>query len=352
MSETIENKETELEKKIAELETRNSQLNANISALSTLNPALYAGVSDSSDEIDLRELWNAIWSGKWLIIAITSVFALASVIYALSLPNEYKSTVLLAPASSSSSSSLSKLAGQFGGLASLAGINLGGGGADDKSTVALEIIKTWGFLEKFIEENKLQVALFAAKGWNRSTNELIIDPDLYDVSNETWVREFDANKGQRAEPSSWELFEELKDRISISQDKASGLISLTVEYYSPIVAKEWTDKLVMAINIHIQEQDRTDALKSIGYLKEQINKTNVTDMQSVFYQLVEEQTKTLMLAEVSDEYVLKTLSPAKAAELKSKPKRALICILGIILGGLLAVAIVLIKHFRKTHSIG
>ncbi|MDQ7050414.1 MAG: GNVR domain-containing protein [Enterobacterales bacterium] len=54
-----------------------------------------------------------------------------------------------------------------------------------------------------------------------------------------------------------------------------------------------------------------------------------------------------MLAEVSDEYVFKTLSPAKVAEEKSKPKRALIAILGFMLGGMLSVIIVLVRHFRK-----
>ena len=261
--------------------------------------------------------------------------------------NEYKSTVLLAPASSSSSSSLGKLAGQFGGLASLAGINLGGGGAEDKTVIAMEIVKTWGFLETFIIDNNIEVEVFAAKDWNRSSNQLVIDPDLYDVENKKWVRNFNPSRGQKVEPSSWELFEEFKDRVSVSQDKTSGLVSLSVEYYSPEIAKQWTDKLVKAINAHIQKQDREEATKSIAYLNEKIKETNIADMQSVFYQLIEEQTKTLMLAEVSNEYVFKTLSPAKVAEEKAKPKRALMAILGVILGGILSVVIVLIRNFKK-----
>lgn len=307
-------------------------------------------ITQTDDEIDLRELASAIWQGKWVIICIAAIFAVASVFYALSIPDEYQSTVLLAPASSSNSSSLSKLAGQYGGLASLAGINLGGGGGEDKSLIAMEIIKTWGFLESFIEENSLQVALFAAEGWNRSANKLIINPELYDEATKKWVRKFNATKGQTAEPSSWELFKKVQDRISISQDKASGLVSLSVEYYSPILAKEWTDKLVKAINAHIQKQDREEATRSIEYLKSKINETNISDMQAVFYQLIEGQTKTLMLAEVSQEYVFKTLSPAKVAEEKSKPKRALIVILGLMLGGMLSVLIVLIRYFSKSNK--
>ena len=50
------------------------------------------------DEIDLRELFAVLWAGKIKIIFITAIFAVASVIYALSVPNQYKATALLAPA--------------------------------------------------------------------------------------------------------------------------------------------------------------------------------------------------------------------------------------------------------------
>lgn len=43
------------------------------------------------DEIDLRELWETLWQGKLQIAGITAVFAIASVIIALMLPNIYRS---------------------------------------------------------------------------------------------------------------------------------------------------------------------------------------------------------------------------------------------------------------------
>ena len=336
----------ENEKKLSELETQNAQLAANLSLLAARNSQLEADSFQSDDEIDLKELWQAIWSGKWLIIVITFIFSVGSVFYALSLPDEYKSTALLAPASTSSSSQLGKLAGQFGGLASLAGINLGGGGAEDKTLVAMEVIKTWGFLEKFIRDNNIEVEVFAAVGWDRATDTLKIDSDLYNVETKKWVRNFNADRGQTLEPGGWELYEKLVKRLSVSQDKTTGLVRFSVEFYSPKIAKSWADKLVSTVNAHIQKQDRDEATKSIKYLNHKIKETSVADMQSVFYQLIEEQTKTLMLAEVSDEYVFKTISPAKVAEEKAKPTRALIVLLAIMLGGMVALMIVLVRHFR------
>lgn len=63
------------------------------------------------DEIDLRELFKALWEGKWIVIATTFVIAVSAVLYALSLPNIYKADALLAPAESSNGGGLSKNGG-------------------------------------------------------------------------------------------------------------------------------------------------------------------------------------------------------------------------------------------------
>jgi uncharacterized protein involved in exopolysaccharide biosynthesis len=57
-----------------------------------------------------------------------------------------------------------------------------------------------------------------------------------------------------------------------------------------------------------------------------------------------------MLAEASPEYAFVTVSPAMVPEEKSQPKRALICILGTILGGMLSVLWVLIMHYARSTT--
>ena len=117
------------------------------------------------DEIDLRELFGVLWAGSRKIIAITAVFAFVSVIYALLVPNQYKAIALLAPAQSSGGG-LSGALGQLGGLASLAGVSIGGGESSE-AQIAQEIMKSWNFIEGFIKENDLAVEVFAAEGWSK-----------------------------------------------------------------------------------------------------------------------------------------------------------------------------------------
>ena len=68
-------------------------------------------------------------------------------------------------------------------------------------------------------------------------------------------------------------------------------------------------------------------------------------MKEVFYQVIEEQIKNKMLAEASPEYAFVTVNPAMVPEEKSTPKRALICVLAVLLGAMLSIFAVLVMHY-------
>ena len=293
------------------------------------------------DEIDLKELFSVLWAGKKIIIAITGVFAVISVFYSLSIPNQYKASALLAPAQLQSGG-LSGALGELGGLAALAGVSIGGGESDE-AQIAQEIIVSWGFIEKFLQQNDLAVEIFAADSWDSKNNQLSIDVDLYDIETQQWVR--NPPVGKTVNPTSWELYERFIEDISISADKKTGLITLAVEYFSPYLAKQWVDQLIVAINQHMQQRKLQKVNSNIEYLEAQIAKSPIAEMKEVFYTIIEEQIKGKMLAEASPEYVFVTVSPAMIPEEKSQPKRALICILGVLLGGMLSVVFVLIRYY-------
>ena len=296
------------------------------------------------DEIDLRELFGALWAGSRKIIAITAVFAFVSVIYALSLSDQYKATVLLAPAQSDSSD-LSGALGQLGGLASLAGVDIGGGDSNE-AQMAQEIMKSWSFIDVFIAENNISVEVYAAEGWSRGSNELQIDDDIYDAETKTWLVEND-NTGEVGPPSSWVLFQAFSERLVVSENKKSGLVSVSIEYYSPQIAKQWLDMYVAAINAHMQQRQMEKVTNNINYLQAQIENTSIAEMREVFYTIIAEQTKNKMLAEASPEYAFVAVSPSMVPEEKSQPERAFICIIGTLLGGILSVLLVLVMHYAR-----
>lgn len=306
--------------------------------------------NQTNDEIDLLELMKAIWKGKWIIFISTTIFAIGSVIYALSLPNIYKADALLAPAESSKGGSLSQMAGQLGGLAALAGVNLGGS-EFSQTELAVQVMQSRQFVEEFVDKHDLLVPLMAVKAWDLTNNKLILNDGLYNSKTDSWLRAPEGLRGAR--PSAQEAFELFnKEILNVSKNKESGLYTVSVKYYSPYMAQQWVNWLIEDINKVMRQRAISEASQNLNYLNAQLEKTAVADMKSTFYKLIEEQTKSLMLAEAQEEFIFKVVDPAVVPELKDSPKRALICILGTVFGFVVGIGIILVIYsFRKEKNI-
>lgn len=151
------------------------------------------------DEIDLRELFSVLWASKILLVIVTLVFTSTSVIYALVTPNQFQATAILAPAQQNSRGISSALS-QFGGLASLAGINIGGS-RDGDTRIALEVMQSRSFIEQFTKQSGIIVEVMAAKGWNSDSKRLILDRDIYDSQSRKWMRS--SPFAREVTPSLW-----------------------------------------------------------------------------------------------------------------------------------------------------
>ncbi|MDN3396814.1 MULTISPECIES: Wzz/FepE/Etk N-terminal domain-containing protein [unclassified Pseudoalteromonas] len=312
----------------------------NSNNLNQANTPVQNNIAD--DEIDLRELFTAIWQGKWIIVIITALFASASVYYAVNLPNIYKSEALLAPAEQDKTSGL---VGQFGGLASLAGVNLGANGNVDKTQLAIEILRSRKFSREFINKYDILPDLMAAKTWNSETNTVLYDEKFYDVEQNKWVREVKAP--YKPEPSMQEAYKKFIKIISTNKNEETGMVTISVEHVSPVVAQQWVNWLIDDINQTMKARDVIEANESTDFLTQQLEQTKIADIRAVLYKLVEEQAKTIMFANVRDEYVFKIIDPAIIPEQKAKPARALICVLGTFLGGMISFIIILFRYFLK-----
>jgi uncharacterized protein involved in exopolysaccharide biosynthesis len=294
---------------------------------------------DYDDEIDLVELASVLWRNKFLIVKITLTAAIISIIFAMMQPNIYESKALLAPAASDGSSSMSKLAGQFGGLASLAGVSLSGGGGD-RTAYAIGVVKSRKFVSAFVDRHKLKAEFLAVSAWDRDAAALVFDDDLYDAEKKTWFEE----------PTDQTVYDAYMAALSINEDGESGFITIGFRHLSPEIAQKWTALAVADLNSTIRNQDIAEAEQSISYLQQQIRGTSLSELKMAFYDLIQAQTETMMLAQVREEYVFKTVDPSFVPENKSEPKRALICILGTLLGGFLSVLIVLVRHYWVSRN--
>lgn len=297
--------------------------------------------NEVNGDIDIRELLAILWGSKLLIFLVTSFFSVAAIIYSINLPNIYKSEVLLAPAESEQSGGLAALAGQLGGMASLAGINLSSSNGVNKVELAIAVIKSKQFSRNFIKKHEILPELMAATSWNESSNTLQYDKSTFSPENKKWI-----DSGEKSNrPSFQEAYRIFRKSIAIEKSKEAGMFTLSVKHVSPYIAQQWVSWIVQDINKEMKTRDVNEAIQSTNFLKTQIQQTNVTDIQKILYKLIEEQAKTIMFAEVRKEYIFKTVDPAIVPEQKFSPNRALFCVLGFFIGLLLSITISLTRFY-------
>ena len=291
------------------------------------------------DEINLKELFSIFWNQKLLITSITTLAAIASVLYALSLPNIYLSSALLAP--TSSEDSLSSKLGGYSSLAGLAGISLPSD-SGGKSTEAIERIKSYDFfIDQFIPNIKLE-NLVAANNWDQGTNNIDYDNKIFNKIDNKWTRD---SKTLPAKPSTQEAYEVYRDILSISESKKTSFVSISIRHVSPLISQKWLKLIINNINNHMRELDKNLAINSIDFLNIRAQEATLSEIKVVISQLVQSQMQTLTLAESNKDYVYKILSSPIAPEKKLEPSRALICILGTLLGGMFGVFLSLFLHY-------
>ena len=286
----------------------------------------------NDQEVDLAVFFSIVWDFKKLIIIVTTIFAILSVIIALSIPNVYRSEVLLAPVQSHNSG-LSSSLGNLGGLASLAGISLPSSGGSKKDE-ALAILQSNEFIENFIVKRRILVPLMAAEGWDKATDQLKINPSIYNVKTQKWV----AGLNKPTSPSLQKAVRNFRNISTVANDAKTGFVTLYIDSYSPNAAKEWVDWLVQDINEHMRIDEASRATKSLEYLNEQMSNTTISEIKYVLSELIKSETQIIMLSKSSPEYIFKTLDPAIAPEVKLKPRRSIICIIITIAGFIFSVS--------------
>jgi uncharacterized protein involved in exopolysaccharide biosynthesis len=303
--------------------------------------------NDFEDEVDLLQIFYALWEGKWIIISLTAFASIAGVIYSLSLPNVYESKALLVPVNSSSG--ISGALRSYGGLAGLAGISLPSGGDEGNSAKAMKKIATLSFFENNIQTNIHLPDLMAVKSWNPETNTVSYNEDKYDSSSNTWNAS-DSDTMQKI-PSTQKSFRVFKSKLRIVEDNKTGFVTISIRHQSPFIAKQWIELVVNEVNSFYRQKDKSESEKAAGYLNQQISMTNLSEIKQVLAQLLQEETKKLTLIEANQFYVFDYIDPPAAMEEKIEPKRALICIISAIIGGMLSIVLVLIKHFLIKEKI-
>lgn len=280
--------------------------------------------------MNLRDLWRIIAASKWIVLFTTLVGGIAAAGYAFQLPSIFVAEVTLLPATTEESGRFSALGGELGNLASMTGINLGSSGGNSVEQ-SLAVLKSRAFTDAFIKDENLMPILFD-KQW--------------DSTKKAW-----RNEDGKKPPTLRTAYQVFNSKVrTISQDKKTGVVTLTISWTNPQQASDWANLLIERLNRHAQLEAIAEAEKSIVYLNKQLQATSVMELREAMFRLIESQTKNIMLANVRGQFAFKVIDPAVVPEEKAKPNRRLISIMGTVLG--LIVGLVLafgISGFTKSR---
>ncbi|HHQ4574528.1 TPA: LPS O-antigen chain length determinant protein WzzB [Aeromonas hydrophila] len=334
-----------------------------------------------SGEIDLRELILVLWHQKALILLIAGIFAIAGIAYALLVPQVWSASAVIQTPEKKDLLPMMRVASQ----AKLLGVT----GFPDNSTLYNEFVSEFNAYE--------------------SRRDFLKNSELF--KNYTVTAQLD-EKGQRKWVRDWAMFmsAEAVDkngvkpgvRLTVSADTSSGALKM-LESYIRFVSTKQQQRLVSALadqqsikldvlmtKLRLTTEDAELDLKreisgtaltisiakaagvslpltnynngerfpiTLGTkgLEEKLKVLKAIDLNTYQPKLADLQTQISRLKKVKfDDISFRPFSYLEAPEeplSRDKPKRPLIVVLATLLGGMLGVGIVLVRHaFRRPEQ--
>ena len=345
-------------------------------------------------EIDLMELIHSVWLKKWLVVKITSIFVILGLIIAFTSPKEYETASTLIPEAAGEEG---KLGGSLSGLASLAGVDLGGssGGSQTINPALYQSVsRSTPFLmelmnkEYYFENVKSTISIFSyyMDHYQMSLVDRIISIPGSLIS---WIKgtsDVESVPKQnddvlRLSVDQQSIIDDLRSRVFVEMDWDLNVVTVKVEMQDPIVAAQMVQFTQDYITNYVANYAISKSRQQLESIEKQYQERkndfeqvqlrlasfrdknqNVTTararsdeerLQSEYnlafnvYNQLAQQREAIKLQIQENTPVFTVLEPVKVPVDKSKPRRMLILALAVFLGLSVGIAFILIKNLIK-----
>ena len=362
-----------------------------MNAPSTSNPK---PPTTNDDEIDLLALAKTFWKGRKTILKTILIAAVLGLLIAFLSPTEYTSTTSMVPQTSQSGSKL----GGLSSLAAMAGFNLDANSTGDDLTplVYPQIVSSTPFQLELMNtpfsfsEVDHPVSLFqyyteiAKPGILSLISKYTIGlPGLIIKAIKGEKKKIISSEG---EPISLtddqeEVRKLIEDQVTLDLDSKQGILTLTASLPEALLSAQVADRATKLLQKYIIQYKTSKATDQLEFIRQQYDETK-TDFEkaqdelagfidqnknvssaiaqtkeqrlqseySIAQNVYNEMAKQLEQAKIKvkeDTPVFTIIEPATIPQEKSKPKKALILIIWIFLGGIIGTGIVFGREFTK-----
>lgn len=349
----------------------------------------------NSDEIDLLLVAKTLYDRKKLILSITFSFFILGLLVALLSPKEFTATSTFIPKTSESSK-----VGSLGGLASLAGINLGqaAAGADIPPSLYPKFASSVSFKRALLNA-EIEIGEDKQKVTYKEYYEDIVKPSVFDLVKNytiglpgillsTLRKESIPSTQENIDsaiihigPEENSHFARLDGQLTIETSDKDGLIKLSFKMPEPLMAAQmakFAEELLQKKIIEFKLQSASeqllftqqrfvekkkefeDAQARLAYFRDRNqNLSSATVMNQLqklesdysfafnIYNELASQLEQAKFQVAKDTPVLSVIEPVTVPSEKSAPKRSLIIIIFSVLGLIIAVGYVFGSEFIK-----
>jgi uncharacterized protein involved in exopolysaccharide biosynthesis len=256
---------------------------------------------------------------RWkLSVAIGVICVAAAAVAAVLMKPVYRSEVTVALSESSSGlGGLADLAGQFGGIAALAGLPIG---RDEQKSEALGVLRSRLLVSRLIETQGLMPVLFAEK---------------WDAAAKDW-------KAGTKPPTMGDALKLFANRVlQVREDMKSGLIIVRIDWGDRELAAKWAGQLVDLANDEMRRRTIEESAAALALLEREYEGAQSVSLRNAISNVMEAQMRNRAMAEVRKQFAFKVVDPPVVSDIdkRVRPTRTLIVILGAIIGAFLAVLV-------------
>lgn len=271
------------------------------------------------DVLSLQGTISAVLKRKLLFFVIVLLAIAAGITYSFLVTPLFKATAKLEPVTGKQSSGLSSLAGQFGGLASMAGIDIPSGEGVQTTMATME---SRTFLIEYMKRHGIDKAIVdSLKKESDSSEQITV--------------------------SEGKLYKRFMECLTLNLDKKTGILYVSIEWIDPKEAASWCNLLVKDVNEHLRAEAQQEAKQSLDFLREKLEETRLNEIKASIYSLIENETNKAMLANVRESYALKFIDQAFPPEERSYPVRRSIAIKSLFLGVFFAMLFTILLEIRS-----
>jgi len=255
----------------------------------------------TEDELDAVAFLGLLWRHRMVVAIACILCALIAAVLAFTATVYYRAEVVVTEVQErgmSGASGAGALQSQLGGIASLAGLNLTGHASVSQQDAA--ILESRHLVEEFITRNDLLPVLAG---------------------------------NARKPPTLWLAVKQFKEGVvTIRKDARKGVTTVAADWTDANTAARWANGFVALANDLIRRRALDESSRNIAYVNEQLARTTDVELRRVMYNIIESETKTLMLANGHAEYAFEVIDPAVPPEVKDRPHRLLMILVGVAFG--------------------